>query len=69
MSALRARGWHICATEAERNTRAAITDPRPEPGYLATLDAACKASPRFALAAVITVGMMFLALVKGMLTC
>jgi hypothetical protein len=29
--------WHTPATDGERNTRAAIADRRPDPGYLATL--------------------------------
>lgn len=62
------RAWLPTLNEHEANTRAAITDPRPEPGYLDTLDEAFHARPRLSAAAVITAGACVLAIVQGMLT-
>lgn len=47
MTATRARPWHTFANQHERDSNAALIDPRPEPGFWPTLRAAIACHPRF----------------------
>lgn len=46
MTGTRARPWHTYVNQHERNSNAALIDPRPEPGFWPTLAAAIRTHPR-----------------------
>lgn len=46
MTGTRAKPWLPAINQHERNSRAALIDPRPEPGFWPTLGAAIRRYPR-----------------------
>ena len=55
----RPRGWQIVFNQHEANSRAALIDPRLEPGFWPTLAAAIRTYPRFwRVAVTITAGVV-----------
>lgn len=46
MTGTRARPWHTYVNQHERNSNAALIDPRPEPGFWPTLAAFIRNYPR-----------------------
>lgn len=59
MTGTRARPWLPAINQHERDSRAALIDPRPEPGFWPTLGAAIRNHPRtWRVAVTITAGVL-----------
>ena len=55
----RPRGWHVVFNDHEANSRAALIDPRPGPGFWPTLAAAITRYPRtWRVAVTLTAGVV-----------
>ena len=63
----RPRGWHMVINAHEADSRAALIDPRPEPGFWPTLAAAIRANPRVWRVSVTIVAGVVLAQIGAML--
>jgi hypothetical protein len=59
MTGTRARPWLPAINQHEANSRAALIDPRPEPGFWPTLAAAIRTHPRtWRVAVTLTAGVL-----------
>lgn len=63
----RPRGFHSVINQHEANSRAALIDPRPEPGFWPTLRAAIACHPRFWRVAVTLTAGVVLAQIGSMI--
>jgi hypothetical protein len=63
----RAKPWLPAINQHERNTRAALIDPRPEPEFWPTLRAAIACHPRFWRVAVTLTAGIVLAQIGSMI--
>jgi hypothetical protein len=63
----RPRGWQVVFSQQERDSRAALIDPRPEPGFWPTSRAAIACHPRFWRVAVTLTAGIVLAQIGSMI--